>query len=253
MHPILAKIGPLYVYSYGLMVAIGFAVATLLAYRHASDFGINKEKIIDLGMVMLIGGIIGARIVYVALNFQYYIRRPLEIINLARGGLVWYGAFIFGLIAAAWFLKRNRIVFWIAGDLFAPYLALAQAFGRIGCFLNGCCYGSAAPPGFILDVVFPKESILRYPTQIFSAVALLLIFAILRIWQKKRHFNGEIFLGYGLLYSMKRFGVEFFRGDNPRILYGLTISQLISAAIFIVCLNLFIYRLLKWKSSLISA
>ena len=253
MHPIIAKIGPLYIYSYGLMVAIGFAAATLLAYKHANDFGINKERVIDLGIVMLICGIIGARIVYIALNFQYYIRNPMEIINLTKGGLVWYGAFIFGMIAAAWFVKKNKINFWNVADLFAPYIALAQAFGRIGCFLNGCCYGSAVPSSLLLSVVFPAESISRYPTQIFSAIALLLIFVILRIWQKRRHFNGEIFLGYGLLYSMKRFGVEFFRGDNPKIIYGLTISQLISVAIFIVCSILFIYRYLKWKTSLKSA
>jgi prolipoprotein diacylglyceryl transferase len=250
MHPIITQIGPLYVYSYGLLVAIGFAVATLLAYKHADDFGINKERVIDLGIVMLSGGVIGARIVYVALNFQYYMRNPLEIINLTRGGLVWYGAFVFGLIAAAWFVRKNKINFWNAADLFAPYIALAQAFGRIGCFLNGCCYGSAAPSGFILNVVFPEESILRYPTQIFSVLALVLIFGILRAWQKKRHFTGEIFLGYGLLYSLKRFGVEFFRGDYPKILYGLTISQLISIAIFMICSTIFIYRYKKWKKSL---
>ncbi len=253
MHPIITKIGPLYVYSYGLMVAIGFAVATLLAYRHADEFGINKERIIDLGIVMLAGGIIGARIVYIALNYQYYIRNPLEIINLTKGGLVWYGAFISGMIAAAWFVRKNKISFWNAADLFAPYIALAQAFGRIGCFLNGCCYGSVAPSNFMLTVIFPEEAVLRYPTQVFSAIALLLIFAILRIWQKKRHFVGEIFLGYCLLYSMKRFGVEFFRGDYPKILFGLTISQLISATLFIICSIIFIYRILKWKRSLKSA
>ena len=249
MHPIITKIGPLYVYSYGMMVAIGFAVATLLAYRHAGDFGIDKERIIDLGIVMLVSGIIGARIVYIALNFQYYIRNPLEIVNLTKGGLVWYGALILGMIVSAWFVKKNSISFWNAGDLFAPYIALAQAFGRVGCFLNGCCYGAAAPGDFILDVVFPGELVLRYPTQMLSALTLLLIFAILRIWQKKRHFTGEIFLGYGILYSMKRFTVEFFRGDNPRILYGLTISQLISIAIFIICLTIFIRKYLKWKNS----
>jgi len=250
MHPIIAKIGPLYVYSYGMMVAIGFAVATLLAYKHAHEFGIDKDKIIDLGIVMLAGGIIGARIVYVALNYQYYIRNPLEIINLTKGGLVWYGAFILGMIAAAWFIRKKRMSFWNTADLFAPYIALAQGFGRIGCFLNGCCYGSPVPSGFILGVVFPEEYILRYPTQIFSALTLLLIFVILRFWQEKRHFTGEIFLGYGLLYSIKRFGIEFFRGDNPKILYGLTVSQLISTAIFAICSFLFIYKYLKWKNSL---
>ena len=250
MHPIIAKIGPLYVYSYGLLVAIGFAVATLLAYKHARDFGIDRERVIDLGIVMLIGGIIGARIVYIALNFQYYVENPLEVVNLTKGGLVWYGAFILGLIASAWFLKKNKISFWAAGDLFAPYIALAQAFGRIGCFLNGCCYGSAAPSGFMLGVLFPGEVVSRYPTQIFSVIALLLIFAILRVWQNKRHFNGEIFLAYGILYSMKRFGMEYFRGDNPKIVYGLTISQLISIVIFVICSGLFIYRCYKWKNSL---
>ena len=250
MHPIITNIGPLYIYSYGLMVAIGFAVATLLAYRHAHEFGINKEKIIDLGIAMLLGGIVGARIVYIALNYRYYIANPLEIVNLTRGGLVWYGAFIFGMITAAWFVRKNKISFWNAADLFAPYIALAQAFGRIGCFLNGCCYGSVAPSSFMLSVVFPGESVLRYPTQIFSALALLLIFVILRIWQKKRVFLGEIFLGYVLLYSIKRFIVEFFRGDYPKILYNLTISQLISLGLFMICSIIFINRLLKWKRSL---
>jgi phosphatidylglycerol---prolipoprotein diacylglyceryl transferase len=253
MHPIIAKIGPLYIYSYGLMVATGFAVATLLACKYAGDFGINKEKIIDLGIAMLVGGIIGARVVYIAMNFQYYIKNPLEIIDLTKGGLVWYGAFISGVIAAAWFVNKNKISFWNAADLFAPYVALAQAFGRIGCFLNGCCYGSVMHPGFVPGVIFPGESVPRYPTQIFSAIALLLIFAILRIWQKNRRFTGEIFLGYGILYSIKRFGVEFLRGDYPKVLYGLTMPQVMSIAILIVCISLFIYRLLKWKKSLKSA
>jgi phosphatidylglycerol:prolipoprotein diacylglycerol transferase len=253
MYPILTKIGPLYVYSYGLMVAIGFAVATLLAYKHADEFGVNREKIIDFGIAILVGGIIGARIVYIALNFQYYVNNPLEIINLAKGGLVWYGAFIFGMISAAWYIRKNKMSFWATADLFAPYIALAQAFGRIGCFLNGCCYGSVAPSSFMLSVVFPGESVLRYPTQVFSTIMLLVIFFILRAWQKNRHFAGEIFLGYGLLYSTKRFAVEFFRGDYPKILYGLTISQLISAVIFITCAGLFAYRYFNWKKNSNSA
>lgn len=250
MFPVIAKIGPFYIYSYGLMVAIGFAAATLLAYKHADESGINKERVIDLGIVMLIGGIVGARIVYIALNFKYYMANPLEIVNLTKGGLVWYGAFIAGLIISVWFLKINKISFWTAADLFAPYIALAQAFGRIGCLLNGCCYGSVVPPGFMLGLTFHGESVARYPTQIMSATALFAIFIILRIWQRKRHFLGEIFLGYGLLYSIKRFIIEFLRGDYPKILLGLTISQLVSLAIFTVSTVLFIYRYRKWKQSL---
>lgn len=250
MYPVIAKIGPLYVYSYGLMVALGFAVATFLVYRNAGRFGIDKEKVIDLGIVMLLGGIVGARITYIALNIRYYAINPLEMINLTKGGLIWYGAFIFGMISAAWFLRRKKISFWEAADLFAPYIALAQAFGRMGCLLNGCCYGSIAPSSFMLGVVFPEESVLRYPTQLFSVMALLAIFAILRAWQDRRHFAGEIFLGYGILYSLKRFTVEFFRGDYAKIFYGLTISQLLSIAIFVICAIILTKRYLKWKNSL---
>ena len=248
MHPILAKIGPLYIYSYGLMVAIGFAVATLLAYSKASEFGINKDKIIDFGIVILLGGIVGARALYVVLNLQYYIKNPLEILNLTRGGLVWYGAFLSGLIAGAWFVRKNKIDFWMMGDLFAPYMALAQAFGRIGCLLNGCCYGSVAPSGS-LSVIFPNESVPRHPTQIYSSLVLLLIFIVLRLWQKKSHFKGQIFLGYLILYSAARFSLEFLRGDNPKDCFGFTISQIISIAIFIICVTIFVQRLFKWKNS----
>lgn len=249
MHPILAKIGPLYVYSYGLMVAAGFATATFLVYRHAAEFGLNKDKIIDFGIAILIGGIAGARILYILLNMKYYAGHPFEIINLTKGGLIWYGAFIAGVIISFWFAKKNNMYFWNVGDLFAPYIALAQAFGRVGCLLNGCCYGNIAPSGYMLGIVFPGESLPRYPAQVFSAIALLLIFIALRVWQRKRHFTGEIFLGYILLYSINRFGMEFLRGDNPRMLYGLTLSQLISAVIFVLSLIIFVQRFFKWKKN----
>src|SRR3989338_3639780 len=109
MHPIITKIGPLYIYSYGLMVAIGFGLAILLAYRHAREFGLDKNKIIDFGIVILFGGIIGARALYVLTNLRYYMANPLEIINITRGGLVWYVAFIFGILVSIWFVKRNKI------------------------------------------------------------------------------------------------------------------------------------------------
>lgn len=239
----------MYIYSYGLMVAVGFGIAMLLAYKHAPEFGLNKDKILDFAIVVLIGGIAGARILYVLTNIKYYIANPLEIVNITKGGLVWYGAFLSGLLVAIWFVRRNNINFWVGGDLFAPYLALAQGIGRIGCFLNGCCYGSVAPSSFLLAVVFPNESLFRHPTQIYSSFTLILLFVALRKWQGSRHFNGEIFLGYAILYSLTRFGLEFLRGDNPKLLAHLTMSQLISIAIFVVCFIIFIYKLIAWKKN----
>lgn len=249
MHPIIAKIGPLFIYSYGLMVALGFAVAILLAYREATRFGIDKDRVIDFGIVVLLGGLIGARLFFVLTNITYYIANPLEIINLTKGGLVWYGGFLMGILVGIVFVKKNNINFWNGADLMAPFIALAQSIGRLGCFLNGCCYGIIAPKDYALGVKFPHEEVLRHPTQIYESVVLLIVFLILREWQGKRHFKGEIFLGYAMLYSLSRFLLEFLRGDNPKILLGLTISQIVSIAILAACLIILTIRFILWKKS----
>lgn len=239
MHPILLKLGPFNIYSYGVMVAIGFSLAVVLAYNRAPKFGMDRDKIVDYIILLLASGVVGARILYVLLNFRQYVANPMEILNLSRGGLVWYGGFGAGLLASIWFAKRNKLDFWSISDLMIPYIALGQAFGRMGCCLNGCCYGIMAPHNFLFGE--------RHPTQVYSAVLLVIIFFILIRWQDKRRFNGEIFLGYCVLYSCKRFLVEFLRGDNPRIFFGLTMSQLISVAALLTALCIFKTKADEWK------
>ncbi|MBN2452782.1 MAG: prolipoprotein diacylglyceryl transferase [Candidatus Omnitrophica bacterium] len=239
MHPILLKIGPFTLYSYGLMVAVGFAFAAAIIYIRAPKFGIDRNTMIDYIILLLVAGILGARLLYVLLNFRYYVTNPVEILNLSGGGLIWYGGFIIALAASAWFARSRKVEFWNASDLVAPCIALGQAFGRIGCYLNGCCYGAPAPNWFPFGD--------RYPTQIFSSITLFVIFIILLLWQERRRFQGEIFLGYCLLYSFKRFLIEFLRGDNPKIFSGLTMSQLISIAVFITALFIFMIRFNQWK------
>ena len=242
MHPVLLKLGPLNVYSYGVMVALGFAVATACIYMRAPRFGIDGNSVVDAMIIMLVSGIIGARALYVFQNLDHYLANPLEIPNLAKGGLIWYGAFLAGLAAAAVYIKKKGMDFWTAVDLAAPYIALGQAIGRIGCFLNGCCYGIETSPGTTL-----AEYVARHPVQLYSAASLLAIFVILRIWQDRRRFRGEIFLGYCILYSSKRFLMEFFRGDNPRVILGLTMSQAISIVILAVSVAVFAFLAVSWK------
>ncbi len=230
MHPILLKIGPITIYSYGVMVALGFTVSVILICKHAAGFNLDKDKMLDLAVIILLAGIIGARILYVALNLKVYMADPIEILKLSRGGLVWYGGFLSALFAAVFYIRKKGMDFWNVVDLIAPYTALAQAFGRIGCFLNGCCYG--------IDGL---------PAQIYSSILLFLIFVILRLWQKRRRFAGEIFLGYCLLYCLKRFVIEFIRGDNPRIFLGLTISQIVSFVVFLAAAVLFTQKAIRWK------
>ena len=230
MHPILLKLGPVTVYSYGAFVALGFAAAAFLIYRRAAHFGIDKDNAMDLVILMLVSGVVGARLFYVLLNMAYYRANPYEIINLSRGGLVWYGSFFAAIGSAVIYIKRRKIGFLNAMDLIVPYIALAQAFGRAGCFFNGCCYG--------LDGI---------PIQLYSSFLLVVIFVLLVYWQDRRRFKGEIALGYCMLYPLKRFGVEFFRGDNLRIFSGLTISQVISLFVFIIAALIFIKKVYEWK------
>jgi phosphatidylglycerol:prolipoprotein diacylglycerol transferase len=136
-------------------------------------------------------------------------------------------------------------------DLAAPYIALAQALGRIGCFLNGCCYGAEAPEHFSLALYSAYDGCMRHPAQLYSAAMLLAIFVILRVWHELRRFKGEVFLGYCMLYSAKRFAVDFLRGDMPKVFLDLTAAQLISAALFLAAAAIFVYRhmTLIWKKS----
>lgn len=249
MHPILFKIGPFNIFSYGVMVALGFSLACLCIYIRAPRYGIKRDEVVDLTIIMLISGLIGARIFYVVQHLAYYRANPWEIPDLSRGGLVWYGAFILGLASSLVYMRMKRIDILQALDLAAPYIALAQAVGRMGCFLNGCCYGLEAPDRFPPAVYAAYDGCMRHPTQLYSAVMLLAIFVVLRIWHELRRFKGEIFLGYCMLYSVKRFAVEFLRGDVPRVFFDLTLAQLISAALFMAAASLFVYHhaALSWK------
>ena len=250
MHPVLLKFGPFSIYSYGVMLAFGFGLSILLIYNRSAGFGLDRDKMVDLSIFIFLAGIIGARIFYVLLNISHYLERPLEILDLSKGGLVWYGGFLSGLLTAICYILKNRLYVWSVFDLISPYIALAQSLGRIGCFLNGCCFGVEAPLSYPFAVIFPDSFTPLYPTQVYSSLALILIFIILRIWQDRRHFYGEIFLGYCILYSSKRFFLEFLRGDNAKIFLNLTISQVISLAVFLVSIAIFISRAAKWKSAL---
>lgn len=223
MYPILFEFGPLKIYSYGFSIALGFIVGAYLAKLEARREGISPETIVNLSLCLAISGVLGARLLYILQNLAFYIASPGQIFMLHKGGLSFYGGFILATVCAVIFLKRERLPVLAVLDLISPYLALAQGIGRIGCFLNGCCYGQPAA---------------RYPTQIYSSLSLLAIFLILRIAQSKRtragYFVGQIFLLYCLLYSSMRFFMEYLRGDNLRIFAGLSIHQFISIVIFAI-------------------
>lgn len=242
MHPVICRFGHFAIYSYGLMLVIAFMVATSLASSQAKRKNMDPEVILNLSFIVFIFGIIGARIFYVVENLSYYLQNPLETIMLQKGGLAWFGGLILGSISGIVYLKFKKLSVYKVIDLFAPFLVLGQAIGRLGCFFNGCCFGKESIQGIYSEA----QGLILIPTQLYSSFFLLVIFVILRIMQERPHKDGEIFFAYLLLYSIKRFIIEFYRADNPVVLFGLTLFQLLSLAVFLLALTkLFILKTRK--------
>ena len=189
--------------------------------------------IFNLLFFIFIFGIIGCRIFYILNNFSYFLHNPLQIIMLQHGGMSWFGGLIFGSVAAFLFVKKNKLNFLATADLLVPFVALGQSIGRIGCLLNGCCFGRESQFGLYFSV-FDKTLI---PTQLYSSLLLLLIFYILRRMQNRKHFPGQIFYYYLFFYSLKRIFIEYLRNDSPRIIFGLTLFQLLSIAVLVFSIS----------------
>ncbi|MDD4879494.1 MAG: prolipoprotein diacylglyceryl transferase [Candidatus Omnitrophica bacterium] len=227
MHPVLFKIGPYPVYSYGAMLALAFLACSFLAKRRAAAIGMDGDKVLDLMITLIVSGVIGGRLMFVLLDLDYFRSRPLDIFKLWEGGLVWYGGFILAVIGGAVFLRIRKMPLLKTADLMMPYVALGQAIGRIGCFLNGCCYGKATT--LPIGMVFNPEQGAVLPTQLFESAAMFIVYLILR---KRAPSNGRTLFLYLMLYSAFRFSIEFLRGDNMLTVMGLTFSQAVSIVIF---------------------
>lgn len=232
MHRIIFTIGPFTLYSYGLFVAAAFLVGVFLIVKDAGKQGISRNDILDVMVSILLGGLIGGRLLYVALNWEHYIANPVQIIKFQEGGLAYQGAFVFAAIAGIFMARLKKIDFWRGSDLIMPYVALGQALGRMGCFLNGCCYGNVVDSG--LAVTFPGETVMRAPTQLYSSLMLIVIFVALRSFSRKKPFEGYVFVMYLLFYGMLRFFMDFFRGDELSRIGVITLSQGISVGMFVV-------------------
>jgi phosphatidylglycerol:prolipoprotein diacylglycerol transferase len=228
------------------MLAIAFIVPTYLAgrmgARNPETIAISKQ-LVDFSLWVLISGIIGARIFYVLLNIDSFRNNPWETIMFHHGGLVFYGGLLGAIVGGFCFLKRKKLPLALSVDFISPWIALGHAIGRIGCFLNGCCYGKSTSG--LLGVRFPDIPYTIYPTQIFSSLGLLVIFFILQYYYTKSHGSGQVFLAYLCLYSLFRFCIEFFRGDSDPVLRNLSIFQVISIGIFGISTVAFV---LKWKN-----
>ena len=230
----LFSIGPFTVYGYGLMIAIGILAAYVTAEYRAKKHGLDPDKIFYLVIWAVVGGFVGAKVLYFLTRLKDIMENPRVLLDLADGFVV-YGGIIGGIFSAMAYCKIKKMPFLKYFDLVMPSVALAQGFGRIGCFLAGCCYGRETDSA--LGIVFHNSSyapndVKLLPTQLISSGLDFLLCAVLILLDRKKKGDGQIAGAYLVLYSIGRFILEFYRGDLIRGNVGaLTTSQFI--AIFV--------------------
>jgi phosphatidylglycerol---prolipoprotein diacylglyceryl transferase len=221
VHPIALRLGSLSIHWYGVMVALAFLAGLWTAGRRAPHAGIAAEKIIDLGPWLIVGAILGARALYVTTFWrESFAGQPVtEILAVWKGGLVYYGGLIGATLAGILYTRLKKLPLWTVADIVAPSIALGYVFGRIGCLLNGCCYGRACDLPWAIR--FPEGNPLNpptypvHPTEIYDSLLNLGLYAFLAWLFRRRRFDGQVFGVYLVCYALLRSFVEVFRGDYP--------------------------------------
>ena len=224
MFPILLRIGPLTIHTYGLMMALGVGFGLWFVFVQSKRQALQATKMIDVAFYTILISLFGAKLVLFIGNFSYYTSYPGELFSLARSGGVFQGGLVFGVVFALWYFRRQRIPTWKAADVVGPALALGHGFGRIGCFAAGCCYGRecSLPWGAIFKNEYSHNltgiplDISLHPVQLYEAGLNFLNFFVLFLILKKKKFDGHVFSFYIINYSLIRYFTEFFRGDHPR-------------------------------------
>ncbi|MCJ7580225.1 MAG: prolipoprotein diacylglyceryl transferase [Candidatus Aminicenantes bacterium] len=227
MYPILIKIGPLTIHTYGFMMALGVALALWFLYVQAKKQDLAASKLIDVAFYTIIVALLGAKLVLFFGDFSFYVENPKQLLSLARSGGVFQGGLAFGFFFALWLLHKNKIPAWKTADIIAPALALGHSLGRLGCFAAGCCYGSecTVPWGVKFQSEYSHNltgvelNTLLHPVQLYEAFLNFTNFLILFFILRKKRFDGQVISFYIINYSIIRYVVEFFRGDHEARVY----------------------------------
>ena len=240
MYPELFKVGPFTVYTYGVLLAASYLLGLRLAMWRAKKWGLDPNRVLDLGIYIIIAALVGAKLLLLIVDFDQF-RNPRELLNLARLGGVFYGGLLLAVGVAFWYIHRHRLPFWTTCDVFAPGIALGHVTGRLGCLAAGCCYGK--PTDMPWAIVFSNPlaaanvgtplGIPLHPTQVYEAGTSLIILAILLATERRgRRFAGRTFWAYMFLYAVSRYVIEIYRGDPRGTVFGMfSTSQFISVVL----------------------
>lgn len=246
------------------MLAVGLMLALVVAAKLAKDDGLPKERIYDLGLWTIIGGLLGSKIL------MFFTEENVQIFSLdfLRSGGVYFGGLLGGFFALVLLIRWYKLPFWKVADAFAPGVALGQFFGRQGCFSAGCCWGTEChyPWGVQFTElghqntgvpIFREDgsNLFLHPTQLYESFAMLAVFAFLFYLHRKKKFDGQILIAYGIIYSLIRFSIEFVR-DDPRgdilgitSMTGLSTSQIIALIVAVASMIFLYFRMKKVNST----
>lgn len=241
MYNDILSIGPITIHGYGLMIGIGILLAFFLAAKRAKKKGLSEDDLYSIGLVCVIFGMLGAKLLFCIIDFKSILQNPLSIFS--GKGFVVYGGIIGGTLAAFLYCKKKKLDFLRYFDLVMPSIALAQGFGRLGCFLAGCCYGKETNSIFGITFTssdYAPNGVKLIPTQLISSAGNFLIMIILILFARKQRKPGMVGALYLILYSVGRFAVEFLRNDYRGEVFGiLSTSQFISIFTLILGIALF--------------
>jgi phosphatidylglycerol:prolipoprotein diacylglycerol transferase len=250
MHPILLELGPLTVYTYGLLLAAAYLLGLKLAMVRAHARGLDGARVLDLGIYIIISALIGAKLLLVITDYKSFINDPRELLTLARSGGVFYGGLILAVIVALWHIRKVGLPLGTTCDVFAPGIALGHVIGRFGCLFAGCCYGKPTTLPWGITFTNPEAAknvgtplgVPLHPTQLYEAGAEFLILMVLLATEKRgRPFAGRTFWLYMLLYAISRFIIEFYRGDERGNVGPFSTSQFISLVLAPLAIGMLVY------------
>src|SRR5438067_2215066 len=223
MYPRLFELGPITVYTYGILLAAAYLLGLRLAMARARARGLDASRVLDLGIYIIISALVGAKLLLLVTDFETFRRDPRELLTLARSGGVFYGGLILAVTVALWYIRRVGLPLWTTCDVFAPGIALGHVIGRFGCLFAGCCYGKETHVPWAITFrdsfananVGTPLGVHLHPTQLYEAGAEFVILIVLLFSERKgKPFAGRTFWLYILLYAITRFVIEFYRGDE---------------------------------------